>query len=211
MNISLKDIRLVKGAVEVLKGISFSIPSDSLTCIVGPNGSGKSSVLEIISNNIDDYTGFVTPIDHDQITYLPQTLVPPPFLSTIEVVDLGFYKGKVPKHLRCVNTIELMRLCDVEHIKDVMFDDVSAGEMQRTWLAFALAQSTELVLLDEPLSAIDKPSKRTFFKILRDLADQKKTLVLVTHDIDLAKEFGDHLISIEYGKVSFDGSPSEFQ
>ena len=104
-----------------------------------------------------------------------------------------------------------MRLCDVEHIKDVMFDDVSAGEMQRTWLAFALAQSTELVLLDEPLSAIDKPSKRTFFKILRDLADQKKTIVLVTHDIDLAKEFGDHLISIEYGKVSFDGSPSEFQ
>ena len=105
----------------------------------------------------------------------------------------------------------LLEICGIGHIKDQAFTNVSAGERQRTWLAFALAQSKELILMDEPLAAIDPPARRSFFKLLRSVVDQGKTLVLVTHEIDLAIEYGDHLISMRKGKNLFDGNPSQYK
>ena len=145
------------------------------------------------------------------MTYLPQDLDTPAFLSTFEIINLGFYGRSLRGDEQNKAAEALLEICGISHIKDQPFTSVSAGERQRTWLAFALAQSKELILMDEPLAAIDPPARRSFFKLLRSVVDQGKTLVLITHDIDLAIEYGDHLISMRKGQNLFDGSPSQYK
>ena len=145
------------------------------------------------------------------MTYLPQDLDIPAFLSAFEIVNLGFYGRRLRGDQQNKAAEALLEICGIGHIKDQAFTNVSAGERQRTWLAFALAQSKELILMDEPLAAIDPPARRSFFKLLRSVVDQGKTLVLVTHEIDLAIEYGDHLISMRKGENLFDGNPSQYK
>lgn len=211
MNIIADNLSLVVDDIHILKEISFTIPDARFTCVVGPNGSGKSSILRTIAKDITDYLGFVTDIEHDDMTYLPQDLDVPPFLSTFEIVNLGFYGRTLRVEEQNRAAEELLETCGIVHIKDQPFTSVSVGERQRTWLAFALAQSKELILMDEPLASIDLPTRRSFFKLLSSVVHQGKTLVLVTHDIDLAVEYSDHLICVREGEKLFDGSPSQYQ
>ena len=211
MNITADHLTLVIDNIQVLKEVSFTIPDARFTCIVGPNGSGKSSILRTIARDLADYSGFVTDIGHNEMTYLPQDLDTPAFLSTFEIINLGFYGRSLRGDEQGKAAEALLEICGISHIKDQPFTSVSAGERQRTWLAFALAQSKELILMDEPLAAIDPPARRSFFKLLRSVVDQGKTLVLITHDIDLAIEYGDHLISMRKGQNLFDGSPSQYK
>ena len=211
MNITADHLTLVIDNIQVLKEVSFTIPDARFTCIVGPNGSGKSSILRTIARDLADYSGFVTDIGHNEMTYLPQDLDTPAFLSTFEIINLGFYGRSLRGDEQNKAAEALLEICGISHIKDQPFTSVSAGERQRTWLAFALAQSKELILMDEPLAAIDPPARRSFFKLLRSVVDQGKTLVLITHDIDLAIEYGDHLISMRKGQNLFDGSPSQYK
>ena len=211
MNITADHLTLVIDNIQVLKEVSFTIPDARFTCIVGPNGSGKSSILRTIARDLADYSGFVTDIGHNEMTYLPQDLDTPEFLSTFEIINLGFYGRRLRGDEQNKAAEALLEICGISHIKDQPFTSVSAGERQRTWLAFALAQSKELILMDEPLAAIDFPARRSFFKLLRSVVDQGKTLVLITHDIDLAIEYGDHLISMRKGQNLFDGSPSQYK
>ena len=211
MNITADHLTLVVDKIQVLKEVSFTIPDARFTCIVGPNGSGKSSILRVIARDLAGYSGFVTDIGHDEMTYLPQDLDIPAFLSAFEIVNLGFYGRRLRGDQQNKAAEALLEICGISHIKDQAFTNVSAGERQRTWLAFALAQSKELILMDEPLAAIDPPARRSFFKLLRSVVDQGKTLVLVTHEIDLAIEYGDHLISMRKGKNLFDGNPSQYK
>ena len=211
MNITADHLTLVVDKIQVLKEVSFTIPDARFTCIVGPNGSGKSSILRAIARDLTGYSGFVTDIGHDEMTYLPQDLDIPAFLSAFEIVNLGFYGRRLRGDQQNKAAEALLEICGISHIKDQAFTNVSAGERQRTWLAFALAQSKELILMDEPLAAIDPPARRSFFKLLRSVVDQGKTLVLVTHEIDLAIEYGDHLISMRKGENLFDGNPSQYK
>ena len=211
MNITADHLTLVVDKIQVLKEVSFTIPDARFTCIVGPNGSGKSSILRAIARDLAGYSRFVTDIGHDEMTYLPQDLDIPAFLSAFEIVNLGFYGRRLRGDQQNKAAEALLEICGISHIKDQAFTNVSAGERQRTWLAFALAQSKELILMDEPLAAIDPPARRSFFKLLRSVVDQGKTLVLVTHEIDLAIEYGDHLISMRKGENLFDGNPSQYK
>ena len=211
MNITADHLTLVVDKIQVLKEVSFTIPDARFTCIVGPNASGKSSILRAIARDLAGYSGFVTDIGHDEMTYLPQDLDIPAFLSAFEIVNLGFYGRSLRGDQQNKAAEALLEICGISHIKDQAFTNVSAGERQRTWLAFALAQSKELILMDEPLAAIDPPARRSFFKLLRSVVDQGKTLVLVTHEIDLAIEYGDHLISMRKGENLFDGNPSQYK
>jgi len=211
MKICAKELKFTIDRTRILDGVSFSIPDGSFSCIVGPNGAGKSSILRMISKEVSGYSGSITDIKQDQMTYLPQDLVAPSFLSTIEVVKLGFYGKSMTNHEQEIESRKLLDSCGVLHIELRAFTDISAGEKQRTWLAFALAQSKELILMDEPLAAIDFSARRSFFTLLRTIVNGGKTLVLVTHDMDLAIEICDHLIVLESGKKVFEGIPTDFQ
>lgn len=196
---------------KILTQVSFQIPDKLFTCILGPNGSGKSTLLRVISKDAIDYSGDITDLNINQLSYLPQNLESPPFLSVLEVASLGFYSSNMSKEEKFRSTLRLLEQCGIGSIKNRKFTDASAGERQRAWLAFALAQSKDVILMDEPLSSVDLPSKKSFFDLLRNIVRTGKTIVIVTHDIDMAAMFGDKIIYLDKGRKTFEGDPLSFQ
>ena len=90
------------------------------------------------------------------------------------------------------------------------FSDISAGEKQRAWLAFAIAQEKGMIIMDEPLSSVDRKLRGEFYSLLKGISMEGRTLLVVTHDIDMALGYADKIISLENGKVVFEGSSTEF-
>ena len=211
MNITVENLSLKISGVVILNHISFQIPDQSFTCVIGPNGSGKSTLVRAIAGDVAGYSGFISKISVNELSYLPQNLAIPPFLNVFEVVQTGFYGHTKTKKEIEVATIELLVRCGIYHVCDRSFADVSAGEQQRTWLAFALAQSKDLVIMDEPLSSVDLSARQTFYQLLRDLSGNGKTLVVVTHDIDMAVRYSHRIICLDEGHKAFEGEPWLFQ
>ena len=176
--------------------ISFVVPEGSFTCILGPNGSGKSSILRMIAKEITDFEGTVTGINDDDISYLPQNLESPPFLNVFEIAALGFYGQTISEEEKTSRTLSLLARFGVGHLRGREFASLSSGEKQRTWLAFALAQSKSVILMDEPFSAIDLTGRKRFFQTLKDITEKNKTLVVATHDVDMANECSDKIIRL---------------
>ncbi len=211
MNIKAENLSVRLAGTEILHSISFEIPDKSFTCVVGPNGSGKSTMLRAISKDILDYSGHITDLNNDEVAYLPQNLEAPPFLSILDVTCLGFY-GKTISHEEKLEAAHaLLEQCGIAAIQSRRFTDVSAGERQRTWLAFALAQSKDVILMDEPLSSIDIPSRKSFYNLLQDIVVTGKTIVVVTHDIDMAVLYSNRIICLDKGVKTFEGDPEVFQ
>ena len=84
------------------------------------------------------------------------------------------------------------------------------GQKQRAWLAFALAQDKKVILMDEPLAAVDLQSRKNFYSILNTVSKENRTLVLVTHDLEIAMEFCEHMVHLHQGGIAFEGPPKNF-
>ena len=210
MNIEAHKLSLSLNGKVILNNVTFNIPGESLITIIGPNGSGKSSLLKVLTDEIQNYTGQITKIPAKAIAYLPQSLESPPFLTIYEIVSLGFNGQKINKKTKEQHIDHLMKICGVSSLGTKNIIDVSEGEKQRTWIAFTLAQQKNIIMLDEPLSNIDEQGKKTFAKILREIADEGKTVITISHDGDFL-ESSDHIIYIEKGTISFQGPVSEYQ
>ena len=211
MNVDIKELSLELSGTGILHRISMEIPDRSFTSLVGPNGSGKSTILRAIAKNINGYSGYISEVNKDELSYLPQGLSPPPFLNISEVVHTGFYSSTMNKRKKLSAVNELLEMCGIYDIRYRRFEDISVGEQQRTWLAFALAQSKDLILMDEPLSSIDLASRQYFYKLLREVSYQGKTLLVVTHDIDMAIRYSHKIILIEDGRNAYEGNPTSFK
>lgn len=196
MNISVNEVCLTINMVKILNKISFVVPECSFTCILGPNGSGKSSILGVIAKEITDFDGTVTGVTEDDITYLPQNLESPPFLNVFELAALGFHGQDISGKEKKSRTLFLLDRFGVGHLGSREFATLSSGEKQRTWLAFALAQSRNVILMDEPFSAIDLTGRKRFFQMLKEITDSNKTLVVATHDVDMANEYSDNIVRL---------------
>lgn len=205
-----KNISFNINNVEILNDISFNIQSNQLTSIMGPNGSGKSSILKLIIGEIQPTHGTINPIPYDQITYLPQTMVDPPFVSVLEIIIMGMKLRKISKTKKLKIAYEISKECGIESLLNRNFDSLSGGEKQRAWLSFCLAQNKEIILLDEPLSSIDHNSREEFYKTLHEISKKSKTLIIVTHDNELSVKHSDQIIYINDGEIKFAGLSSDF-
>ena len=208
MNIEIKEISIQINETMILDKVSCDISNDEFTCLVGPNGSGKSTLVKSIVGEITDYQGDISNVDVTEICYLPQDIEDPPFLTVKEICKLGFYKNsnEVDKD---VFLDSLLDTCGISSISKSSFTDISTGEKQRAWLVFALAQGKDVIIMDEPLSSIDSDSRETFYSLLKDICDMGKTLLVITHDIDMARKYSDSLIVLSEGRVSFSGPTTE--
>ena len=211
MNIIVESLSVNVSGVVILQDVSFQIPDQSFTCVIGPNGSGKSTLVKVLAGDLSEYSGFISKIDSDGLSYLPQSLPVPPFLDVFEVVQTGFYGQNLNNKEKQVATVELLIRCGIDHVRERKFAEVSAGEQQRAWLAFALAQSKDLVIMDEPLSSVDLSSRRAFYELLRSMSGDGKTLVIVTHDIDMAMRYSHRIICLDGGSKVFEGEPFLFK
>ncbi|MBA4699500.1 MAG: ABC transporter ATP-binding protein [Ruminococcus sp.] len=209
----------------IVKELNMQIPHGKVTSIIGPNGCGKSTVLKAVGRILKPKCGMVY-LDGDDIrnlstkevakkmAILPQTPTAPSGLTVSELVAYGRFPhqkgfGKLtPEDKKIVKwALEVTKLRGFEN-REV--DTLSGGQRQRVWIAMALAQQTDLILLDEPTTYLDLAHQLEVLSLLFELnRDQNCTIVMVLHDLNLAARFSDYMIAIQKGKIIKHGSPKE--
>ena len=187
----------------VLKDINLNIHKGDYIGIVGPNGGGKTTLIKLILNLLETKNGSIH-IDSKKLAYVGQKAsnIDSKFPITVgEVVNLGTDKTSAVKAMEDVGITDL---------KNKMVGALSGGQLQKVFIALALAQKPEILFLDEPTSGIDQASQEDFYKLLKKL-NQKMgiTLVLISHDVDVITKEATEIAAINQS-VIFYGKASEF-
>ncbi len=209
----------------VVKDVSFSVSDGEFVGIIGPNGAGKSTLLKLMDGILQPKKGdiFLQEKRHGDYTrkqlakiigFVPQNFTTAFSYSVSDIVLMGrfahlsaFSSEGVVDH-RIVE--KSMQSTDVWHFRKRPFAELSGGEKQRAVLASALAQEPRILLLDEPTSSLDIKYQRQFYSILHELQQSKAlTIIVVTHDINLAARYCQRLILLKKGEVVEDGSPQK--
>lgn len=197
--------------------------SRGLTALVGPNGAGKSTLLTMIGRLLEADSGTVT-IDGRDIASMPSREVSTMLailrqdnhfvtrLTVRQLVAFGrfpYSRGRLTvKDERIVS--EAIDFVNLTPLENRFLDELSGGQRQRAYVAMVLAQDTEYLLLDEPLNNLDMQHSVQMMKQLRRASDELgRTVVIVVHDINFAAHYADHIIAMNDGKVTVQGSPTE--
>jgi len=213
--LEVHDLTVAYHKKPVLYGIDLTIPQGNLIGIIGPNGAGKSTLIKAVMGLMPVSSGWVKvfgkPYKENchRVGYVPQReSVDWDFpVSVMDVVLMGRYG-----HLRLAqrptkNDHEIAREC-LEKVKMLPFanrqiGNLSGGQQQRVFLARALAQESDLYLMDEPFVGVDAATESAIITLLRELKARGKTLLVVHHDLPSAKEYFDQLILLNMRLVAF--------
>ena len=193
------DVRVDGDRGPIVSGFSARIPADGLTVITGPSGSGKTTLLRLLNRLDDPDAGQVLFDGRDVRDY--DVLQLRRRVQHVGQVPVPF-PGTVADNLRAVDGEEtgpaalLARVGLAGALAGRQADVLSVGEAQRMCLARALARNPACLLLDEPTSALDEASKRGVEELLRSLADEGLTVVMVSHDRFVAEQLGDRVIEV---------------
>lgn len=223
--LAVTDLSLSFNSLEVLKNISFRVRSGDYLGIVGPNGSGKSTLVRAILGLMAPQQGkvalFGEPLadfrDWRKIGYLPQRLKSfnQNFPATVEeIVGLGLLARKgFPKRRAREDVVAIdqtLAHMGIADLKRRLFGDLSGGQQQRALLARALVSEPELLILDEPTTALDPETRENFYQLLKHVnQEHKTTIILVTHDTWSIGNYASRFLYIDK-KVIFDGSFDDF-
>jgi iron complex transport system ATP-binding protein len=217
-------VRYPAAARDALAGISLEIPAGRCTAVLGPNGSGKSTLLRVLLGVLRPTSGVARFRDLPvgdwprdalarEVGVLPQgeeTHFP---MTVREMVAMGRYPHLGPWRRegpadRAAIDRALVR-CDVEGFAARDLATLSGGERQRARLARALAQEPGTLVLDEPTVALDVRHAMAILELLRGLREEGATILLVTHDLNLAARYADRLVVLQDGRLAADGPPAE--
>ncbi|SEQ33573.1 metal ABC transporter ATP-binding protein [Neolewinella agarilytica] len=213
--ITVNDLSVSYDRKRVLNNIFLEIEEGHRYGILGPNGSGKSTLLKAMLGLIDDYTGTIQVLGQDvqqvrkRVVYVPQrSEIDFTFPATVrDVVLMGRYPHKrVFQRLNAAdNTMAeaAMRELDILNLQDRQIGELSGGQQQRTFLARALAQGADILLLDEPFVGVDIPTEEKIIEVLRKLSAEGKTLMVVHHDLQAVPEYFDHVILLNQRLIAY--------
>ena len=207
------------GAVHVLNGINLTINRQEVVCIIGPSGSGKSTLLRCI-NGLENYQRGEIIFDgvrvdgserslsqvRGEVAMVFQRFNLFPHRTVLENVTEGpiYVKGERPGPAREYG-MELLKQVGMDHKAHSYPQDLSGGQQQRVAIARALAMRPRAILFDEPTSALDPELVGDVLKVMRELANQGMTMVVVTHEIAFAREVADRVVFIDGGVVTEEG------
>jgi iron complex transport system ATP-binding protein len=208
----------------VLHGVDFSIAEGEFVSVIGPNGSGKSTMLKTATGLIKPSEGRVELFGREVsslkardraslIGVVPQKLESPMAFTVAEIVMLGRsvrggWGGPDSKDYDSAE--RAMIYTNVFDLKDRQFNELSAGEQQRAALAMALAQEPRIIMLDESIAHLDINHSQEVLRILMNInREQKITVLLVSHDLNLAAQIADRLMLMDGGRLVSNGSPGE--
>jgi iron complex transport system ATP-binding protein len=223
MLISVRNLSVQFNNNVLLDGISFDISGGEYVAIIGCNGTGKSTLLRCLDKIVVGFSGeiffdgeLLSRISHKslarRVAFVRQSVGDGFSFTARQVVEMGRYPhlqplmpiSKVDQQI-VEDSIELMGVGSISHRQ---FDILSGGEKQKVLLAAALAQGTDVLLLDEPTTYLDYKHQSEIGKILRDLNQEHgKTIIEVTHDVNRAVLDATHVIALGNKKILFDGTP----
>ena len=220
------------GDVEVLRDISLEVNKGEVLSIIGPSGSGKSTLLRCLTQleRIDSGEIYVCgeqmvhTKNNAAIYASSDALVKmrletglvfqnfnlfPHFSVLRNITEALIHVLKVPAKDAKVKAIELLKRMSLEDKQDAYPCELSGGQQQRVSIARALALSPQVLFFDEPTSALDPELTNEVLKIIRELANEKMTMVVVTHEMNFAREVADRIIFMEDGIIASEGTPEE--
>lgn len=220
--IDLKDVRKSFGKNEVLKGINLHIDKGEVVVIIGPSGSGKSTVLRTM-NYLEEPTSGQVIVDgmdlsdknklnevRTEVGMVFQNFNLFPHMTVLENLTLAQINvRKTDKKAANDIAMKLLERVGLSDKANVYPDSLSGGQKQRVAIARALAMKPKVMLFDEPTSALDPEMVREVLDVMKPLADEGMTMVIVTHEMGFAKEVADRVLFVDGGLILEDGSPSQ--
>ncbi|PWE54798.1 cobalamin/Fe(3+)-siderophore ABC transporter ATP-binding protein [Metarhizobium album] len=213
------------GDTDILQGLDLAVPPGKITVIVGANACGKSTLLRVMSRLLSPNGGEVlldgksihrTPSRELARTLglLPQSPIAPEGITVADLVSRGrhphqglFSRWTQRDDEAVANALTATRIVD---LAERPVDELSGGQRQRVWIAMALAQETEVLLLDEPTTFLDINHQVEVLDLLTDLNQSRGTTVaMVLHDLNLAARYADYLVAMSEGRIHVAGGPEE--
>jgi iron complex transport system ATP-binding protein len=191
--ITIDEITIVVDGREIIYDYSEQIPAGSITVIVGPNGCGKSTLLAAIAGDIAPDKGTITIDELHPILTTANTLAG---IRSMVIQNQSFTLGFTVRQIieMAGDSAQVMKALELTEIADRLVTTLSGGEAQRVAIAQAIAQNTPVLLLDEPLAAQDIHSRGRIIELLKDLAEQGKTIVVVAHSNETELSWADKVI-----------------
>lgn len=220
--IDVEHIHKSYGSLEVLKDISFSVSKGEVVCIIGPSGSGKSTMLRCLNRLEEIQKGCIKIFDTDimnvknlnsfreKIGMVFQHFNLFPNYDVVNNIMLApVHLGLMNKQEAHDNAISLLKTVGLEEKQDVFPDSLSGGQKQRVAIARALSMNPQIMLFDEPTSALDPEMVGEVLSVMRSLAEQGMTMVVVTHEMGFAREVANRVIFMADGKIVEEAKPEK--
>lgn len=223
--LAAEGLTLAYGDRTIVSALDLVVPSGRITAIIGANGCGKSTLLRALSRLIAPRAGQVV-LDgktlHSRgskevarmLGLLPQGPVAPEGIAVADLVGRGRHPHQRPLARWSTRDYEVvaeaLEATGTSDLADRPMDELSGGQRQRVWIAMALAQETDILLLDEPTTFLDVAHQIEVLDLLTDLNRERgTTIVMVLHDMNLAARYADHLFALRDGRIVADGAPRD--
>ena len=230
--LEMKHVKKTFGSLEVLKDISIEVNEGEVVAIIGPSGSGKSTFLRCATllENMDEGTlsycgesatlnesGAAQYVDKKKLHSIRNDFglvfqnfnLFPHFSVLKNVIDAPINVQKRDKAEVTAEARELLKKVGLENKEDSYPGQLSGGQQQRVAIARALAMNPKMLFFDEPTSALDPEITAGILKLLRELANEKMTMVIVTHEIDFTRNVADRVIFMDGGVIVEEGKPQD--
>ena len=221
--IDIKNIHKQFGQLQVLKGIDLHIAEKEVVVVIGPSGSGKSTLLRCI-NYLEEPTEGVITVDglsltnesninkvREEVGMVFQRFNLFPHMTVTENITLAPRQvRKLSKSEAKIVALDLLVKVGLADKANAYPEQLSGGQQQRVAIARALAMRPKVMLFDEPTSALDPEMINEVLDVMKDLAREGMTMVVVTHEMGFAREVGDRVVFMDEGKIVEQGEPAQF-
>ncbi|MGW9628760.1 ABC transporter ATP-binding protein [Microbacterium sp. NPDC055521] len=223
--LAAESVTLAYGDRTVIEGLDLTIAPGRITSIVGANGCGKSTLLRALARLLTPAAGRIV-LDGASVHarpskevarvlgLLPQSPVAPEGIAVADLVGRGRHPHQRMLARWSANdyavVADALHATGISDLADRSVDELSGGQRQRVWIAMALAQQTDILLLDEPTTFLDVAHQVEVLDLLTDLSVSRgTTIVMVLHDLNLAARYSDELVAMKDGRVRAVGAPGE--
>ena len=232
--LEIKNLKKSFGNLEVIKDLSLVAKQGDVICVIGSSGSGKSTLLrcinlletpdsgEVLVNGEllkmkKNKKGKLSPVDHNQVDRIRSKLsmVFQDFnlwshMTVLQnVIEAPIYVQKIEKSAARKNGLQLLEKVGIAEKADQYPSSLSGGQQQRAAIARALAMNPDVMLFDEPTSSLDPELVGEVLKVMKSLAEEGRTMIVVTHEIGFAKEAASKVIFLDQGCIEEEGSPND--
>ena len=220
--LEIKNLSVSYGSRKILNNINISAEKGEFLGIIGPNGSGKTTLVKAITNVLKPESGDIT-LNGRPIKQMSSTEIARHIAVVSQVISINFefavkdivMMGRTPyiKGKECHEDFDIveesMKKTKTDFLKDRIVTQLSGGELQRVIIARALAQQTDILLLDEPTSHLDITNQIDILNLVKNESRKGQLVVAVVHDLNLAGEYCDYLVMMNNGEVFVKGKPEE--